>query len=263
MSLIELAIQKYHRDGVIPLIRSGLRLIRRVIHIETNPVWNGVEIPPHVASKHKLIDNNWLTLTVRTDYAKSEAAEVKSHNEFTQPGDTVIIVGGGHGVTTVHAARKSGHDGEVIVYEASDEHSDIIRKVVEMNSVETHVSVENALVGPDIGVYDDGENKNRRVITPQELPECDVLEMDCEGAELEIVRNLNIAPRIIIMEVHPQLYDQAPEAVDEIISHGYDIARYRTNEGELLTQTDFDQVLNECSHGDASAPIVVAVRNSV
>jgi hypothetical protein len=40
------------------------------------------------------------------------------------------------------------------------------------------------------------------VISPAELPECDILELDGEGAESLILRNMTIRPRVIAVETH-------------------------------------------------------------
>jgi hypothetical protein len=125
--------------------------------------------------------------------------------------------------------------------------------------VGSQVDIRNALVGPDIAVYSSENDESHRGASPEELPKCDVLEMDCEGAELEIVRNLNIRPNTIIMEVHPQRYDRAPEAIDELNNIGYNIVKYRTNEGETLSEDEFYNVLDNCSRGDDPAPVIAAV----
>lgn len=264
MNVISRAVQKYYEDGIISLLKSSipfitrkLRVLRVLTPIQRNAVWNEVKVPPTVAPQRRLADD--YLETVRTDYAKSEDGECKMHSEFTKPGDRVIIIGGGRGVTTVRSAWESGHDGKVIVYEASNKYSEIIESTVELNDVGSQVDIRNALVGPDIAVYSSEDNESHRGVSPEELPKCDVLEMDCEGAELEVVRNLNIRPNTIIMEVHPQRYDRAPEAIDELSNIGYNIVRYRTNEGEPLCEDEFYNVLDNCSRGDDPAPVIAAV----
>ena len=37
---------------------------------------------------------------------------------------------------------------------------------------------------------------------PSQLPPCNVLQLDCEGAEAEILRGLIIRPRAILVETH-------------------------------------------------------------
>jgi hypothetical protein len=271
MSIFQRAKSKYQEDGFVSFCFAGAtfltnklteripKVVRKLTPTKRNAVWNGVKVPSIVAPKRRLIDD--YVSIVRTDYKKSEGGEVESHKEFTRTGDKVVIIGGGRGVTTVHALQESEPGGDVIVYEPSKKHSEIVQEVVELNGIESSYEIRNILVGPEIEVYDD--STSYETINPNELPQCDVLEMDCEGAELEIIKNMIISPRVIILEVHPQRYKHAPEAVDELIEMGYDIVSRRSNEGECLTDSRFDEILEECARGNAPAPIVVAVDNSM
>lgn len=155
--------------------------------------------------------------------------------------------------------RESTPNGQVIAFEAFKHYSDIIKNVIELNDVEPSCEIRNVLVGSDVKIYAEGEHN--KSIHPQELPECDVLEMDCEGAELGIIRNLNIRPQVIIMEVHPQRYEHAPEAINELADIGYNIVSYRSNEGEKLTEDQFNKVLEKCSRGEAPASIIVGINS--
>lgn len=266
MTILHRAWSKYCDDGLVPLFKVGVPIIsntflnsvRAVTPPERYAIWNGVKVPPEVAPQYRTIDK-YFTL-VQTDYKQSEGGEVESHKEFTQSGDTVVIIGGGRGVTTVHAIQESSPNGHVIVYEASEKYSKIINEVIELNNVEGSWEIRNTLVGIDIKVYDD--SVHHESIHPQELPECDVLEMDCEGAELNILENMDILPRVIIMEVHPQRYQRAPEAIEKLTDLGYDIMSWKTNEGENLTKSQFYKVLEKCSRGEAPAPVLVGVNQS-
>jgi hypothetical protein len=39
-------------------------------------------------------------------------------------------------------------------------------------------------------------------LAASQLPSCDVLQLDCEGAEVEIPREMTIQPRVILVETH-------------------------------------------------------------
>jgi hypothetical protein len=62
--------------------------------------------------------------------------------------------------------------------------------------------VKHAVVGEAIGVYGAADELATLVVPPSELPECDVLELDCEGAEIMILRNMRLRPRVIAVETH-------------------------------------------------------------
>jgi hypothetical protein len=103
------------------------------------------------------------------------------------------------GVTTVYAARAAGPKGHVTVYEASEDRFFDLKKAIDFNDVDCHVETVHGLVGSEVKVY--GESTGQR-IRPSNLPDCDVLELDCEGAEQQILSNLGIRPRNILVETH-------------------------------------------------------------
>jgi hypothetical protein len=129
-----------------------------------------------------------------------------------KPGDKVIIVGGGNGTTAVVAAKLTGPSGTVICYEASSEQLPVIRQTFRRNKVD--VDLRFAAVGEAIGVYGDGEVAP--VVAPEDLPECDILEMDCEGAERIILAGMTIQPRAIAVETH-RVYGSPTEVVHEAL----------------------------------------------
>lgn len=123
--------------------------------------------------------------------------------QAVNPGDNVTIIGGGLGVTTVIAATETGPGGEVIVYEANKQMLERTRETIRMNEVDDRVSLHHGLVGPSIRVYKNGPNGATKT-HPAHLSETDVLELDCEGAEANIIPNLTMSPRAIIVEYHEE-----------------------------------------------------------
>jgi hypothetical protein len=74
------------------------------------------------------------------------------------------------------------------------------------------------VVGKAISVYGVGLGS---IVPANKLPECDVLELDCEGAELDILRSMTISPRVILVETHG-LYGSSSQEVDrQLTSLGY------------------------------------------
>jgi hypothetical protein len=141
-----------------------------------------------------------------------------------EPGDTVLVVGGGWGVTTTVAAQQVGEDGRVHVYEGAVEYVPRIEETVQRNDVAARVTVHEAIVGTPTEVWGN-ETKNR--IDPGELPECDVLEMDCEGAEIEILKALDATPPKIIVETHGNLGAPTDDVASVLESSGYSIVDER------------------------------------
>lgn len=173
-----------------------------------------------------------------------EESLIESIREYVEPGESVVVVGGGRGVSTVWMARQVGPDGSVITYEPGDKSFDGVTQTVEMNGASHIADVRRAAVGPTVLVRGSPDGSGR--LEPDELPECDVLELDCEGAELEILENLEIRPRIIIVETHGFLDSSASDTVDALEQLGYEIVDKKTeieDEGvHILTAKRADRV---------------------
>lgn len=150
-------------------------------------VLNGVTV-----RKPRLLDGS----DTKPSYKQENVSALREH---VQPGDDVTIIGGGFGVTPVIAAQERG---TVTVYEPSREHASLVREAASLNDVPGRIHVEKAAVGPAIEVFG-AEGSASESRQPSELGECDVLELDCEGAEHDILTALDIQPRVIIVEVHP------------------------------------------------------------
>jgi len=172
---------------------------------------------------------------------------------LTRENEHVCIIGGGYGITTVHAARQVGGGGLVTVFEGGEIASEV-RQVARWNDVDDVVTVEEAIVGDPTTLYQ-GMADDAEVIDSADLPTCDVLEMDCEGSELGILERMQIRPRVLIVELHPKMYD-APNAapVDLIEEMGYEMTYWSTQRGEQMSEAEFrDRLADGC--GDVLAAV--------
>jgi hypothetical protein len=151
---------------------------------------------------------------IEPDNQTWESGIIYEHEKHSKNGDEVIIVGGGRGVTAVNAARKVGPSGKVTVYEGSKEHTDYVRQSAKINELEDRINVIHGIVGPMISL--NGEAKEPDQISPEELPRCDLLELDCEGSEVEILQNLSIRPRDILVESHG-MYDAPASKLEDLL----------------------------------------------
>jgi len=127
-------------------------------------------------------------------YKQNLIAALYSHIEN---GDRVSIVGAGRGVTAVHTLRAGA--GHVVGYEAAAEMVSLARETLTAQSL--GADIQHALVGPAVDVYGDSSDAER--VAPSELS-CDVLLLDCEGAEATICSELESWPRVTIVETHPE-----------------------------------------------------------
>ena len=81
-------------------------------------------------------------------------------------------------------------------------------------------AIHHAVVAKSIAVYGSGSDVGA-VLPPSQLPPCNVLELDCEGAEVEILRELTIQPRVILVETHG-LYGAPTDLVASLLEkRGY------------------------------------------
>jgi len=206
-----------------------------------------------------------------SDSPEREDGIVSSHEAVTQFGDSIVVIGGGNGVTAVRAANIVGSSGRVTVYEGGKEAVEEIKRVSDMNSVSDRCEAHHAIVGKARNVYG-GNSTTADTLDPNELPECDVLELDCEGSEIDILSESTIQPRAIITELHPWEFQETPDDLLEILAErGYEINHRFGHDGTPLSQKEFETLLSNSNvQGDRYVksggrwPVVIAaVRRDV
>jgi hypothetical protein len=201
------------RFGVYRLLRSVYddhvreRLPRKV------GVYNGVPVRDRAL------------LDVTDERPGYEGGLVSGIRRHVRTGDRVVVVGGGKGVSTVSAARATGPTGSVWSFEGGEERYDGLVETVALNRVDDWTTTRNAIVGSGIDVY--GEAVASEVVAPSALPDCDVLVLDCEGAELEILDGMEQRPRVAVVEAHGFL--DAPESAvrASLEELGYEVVDHR------------------------------------
>ncbi len=179
------------------------RAVRPRLPLQGHVLYSGVIVADRrlgddVAPKH------W-TPEDRDDIPDYEYALMQGLTRTVRPGDSVVVVGGGLGVTVAHAAKLAGPEGRVVCYEGSPAHVRRVMRTAALNGVEARVRVECATVGAAIGVYVRDDEKTAPVLSAKALADCDVLELDCEGAELGILAEMTIRPRVALVEAHGRL----------------------------------------------------------
>lgn len=162
-----------------------------------------------------------------------EEGEIEYIKQYIHRGDTVVDIGGGIGVSTVWCARKAGRWGKVHVFEASETRINQIKRTLELNSVDADLRISHALVGEKAGEVRFNEGADAGLVSPEELPDCDVLNMDCEGAELTILRGMEINPRVVLVETHSEFDSPGSEVADVLRARGYEIVDIKGDLGGL------------------------------
>lgn len=177
-----------------------LNYIRPLFPIaEWTLVLNGVETRPFRTSDRYFPGFLKPNQGAHPDPESYEIALCDSIRDSVFPGDSVTIIGGGLGVTAVIAANES-ENGQVTVFEAAKSMVPHIKSTLALNGVSDCVDTRHAIVGHVASSL--SPPRGAETIPPGELDECDVLEMDCEGAEVQILRELDIRPRTLIVETH-------------------------------------------------------------
>lgn len=151
---------------------------------------------------------------------------VKQVKEYVKEDYNVTIIGGGMGVTSIIAGQSVGESGSVTVFEGSKEFYDRIKRNIKHNNLHHIINVNHTIVGSEKNLY--GKAKTPDRITPEELKECDLLEMDCEGTELQILENMRIRPEWIIVETHGIFNSPTDDVYDQLDSMGYNIVSVNT-----------------------------------
>lgn len=233
MSLIARMREVYREGGIGLLVRRAAHFVYNELlrpHLPYTTVkFNGVTV-----RGVKFLDRYvpWQ----RDDRPTYETGIVNALQTHVEEGDSVVVVGGGWGVSAVHAARQVCEEGEVRVFEGSREMVQCVRETAALNDVGARVDVTNAVVGQDVDVWGEAAGD---VVHPTDLPECDVLVMDCEGAETTILREMSIRPEVIVVETHG-VYDAPTNEVSEILKNvGYTI------KNEALAEPDLEAICRE------------------
>lgn len=197
------------RFGVYRLFRSAYdKYIRNLLPRKIG-VYNGVPVRDRAL------------LDVTDEQPEYEAPLVSGIERMVGTGNSIVIVGGGRGVSTVIAARAAGPSGKVTVYEGSREQYNRVEETVRLNRVADRVSVNFEVVGDAVSLWGGGERAE--ISNPEDLPHCDVLVLDCEGAEKEVVSNLTNPPSKVVVETHGDLGVTPEEMIETLDSRGYDV----------------------------------------
>lgn len=168
--------------------------------------------------KGRLGDYHNSSQAVTGDHWKWEARHAVE--EYVDGTDFAAVVGAGEGLTPTHMARNAKH---VEVYEPAAEMIEKTRETLKLNG---H---ENAAVYPWLFYTNSDEliwgdlHPRVKEVEGHQLPNCDVLELDCEGVELKILQDMTVRPRVLIVEVH-EVFGVSFREVRQLVENmGYEI----------------------------------------
>ncbi|QUO46921.1 FkbM family methyltransferase [Halorubrum ruber] len=186
--------------------------------------YNGVAV-----RRPRLLDST----DVFPEYETTLVSHIRRH---LPNNSTTTIVGGGLGVSSVVAVQSGSQS--VNTYEASLDRLDIIQETAKLNKMSSKITLHHAIV--ESGILIEGSSTGADRIKADALPESDVLILDCEGAEEEILANIDRNPDMIIVECHP-MFDVNPREIVELLEDkGYtviDREDEKVNRGKITIVT--------------------------
>jgi fibrillarin-like rRNA methylase len=128
-SIFSRGVSKLKQEGVVAFVRAG------VVYIKNRPrsVYTDTIRPRTKIRDTYAIECNGVTVHPQRTFdrytpwsftppspSEVEAGAVEAINNRVEKGDRVVVIGGGRGITAVHAARATGENGSVTVFEGSE-----------------------------------------------------------------------------------------------------------------------------------------------
>jgi hypothetical protein len=135
----------------------------------------------------------------------------------------VVTPGGGLGVTAVRAAELVGDSGQVLVYEGAEGSINKVQQTTQINGLGDRIEIFYAIVGPKVDPMHGGDSTDAESIDSSELPECDILEMDTEGSEIDVIKGLNNRPKWILVETYGWKGTPSSEVQAAVELKGYNL----------------------------------------
>jgi hypothetical protein len=201
----------------------------------------GFDVPVKISNLEKIVGK---FIYLVGDFDDYESGIINCHIRSKLNG-SMIICGGGYGVTACSAMKNGISADDLLIYEGSSECIKNLRKTLDLNNCTIKDSnIIHAIVGDDIGVY--AGKKASTYIAASDLPDCDILQLDIEGSELEVLRNIKIRPKTIIVETHGFLGSSTAAVCDVIKDLGYKIISIQNAENsKFARENDINVILAE------------------
>jgi len=171
-----------------------------------------------------------------------EAGEVKFLELIAREGMHAIDIGANIGITTVAIAKRIRRGGKLYSFEPLPEYSNILKENVSSNGLE-NVKVYELAVTDQVGrapfyqkelssgiVFEEGAKKFEvptttidRFLTEEKIGRMDLINMDCEGSELLVLRGaeetLSKNKVKIFCEIHHDFLKQLGQSVEDIVQY--------------------------------------------
>jgi len=195
-------------------------------------------LPTRPASLFNLLKNTFL---IGQNLSKDEMGILLSHDDVYEKEDIILAIGVGSGISLIHNCKKDRVTEAFIGIDGSRESIELAKANARLNHVDSSkfILIEGVVGNPD-HVYGESKQQTTRVTNINEL-KFDILELDCEGSEIEILRDLTARPRHIIVEMHPMFRDIDIDGFLEMMkSKGYLLANIYTVNGDVVNTNNIN-----------------------
>jgi hypothetical protein len=195
-------------------LRKSYDIILRPFMPRRQGQYNGVKV-----KKAKVLEE-----TLDYDEVNSpnfEEQNIVALKDYIESEDDVLILGGGWEITTVHA-HNALEEGSVTVIEGGRKQKQLLEQTLSLNEVE-EVETIHGIVGDPKSIY--GDTGGCPTLDINDFNP-DVLQMDIEGSECSVLENMEIKPRVVIVESHGHQGCSSKEVKEKLESKGYMVSDY-------------------------------------
>jgi FkbM family methyltransferase len=171
-----------------------------------------------------------------------EWGEVRFLESIVKEGMNVIDIGANIGITTVPVAKRIGEAGKLYSFEPVPEYCDTLRKNLSSNRLD-NVRVYELAVTDQVGrlnfyqkglssgvIFEEGAKKFEasattvdRFLSERKIERIDLINMDCEGSELLVLRGAKETLRRnkvqIFCEIHHNFLKQLGQSIGDLVKY--------------------------------------------
>jgi hypothetical protein len=166
---------------------------------------------------------------------KDELGILLSHDDVYREEDIILAVGVGSGISLIHNCKKDRGPRSFIGIDGSKDQIEIAEDNARLNEVDfSRFKLIEGFVGNPTNIYGTDNQKTTKNIDINQM-DFDILELDCEGSEIEILQDLTARPRHIIVEMHPMYRDiDIVDFLEMMNSKRYMLANIYTVNGDVV-----------------------------